>query len=175
MSKSSTRSFRALTALVVAAGALLGSGCRHDYRPYSPEAARSEQVWELGGAKVEIEVAKDAASRERGLMFRKDMPADHGMLFVYPEPKMLRFWMRNCSIPLSIAFFEETADPAKLRVINVDDMQPYVELPGGIAKRPAKYGLEMNQGWFAKHGIKAGDEIVTPDWIQTIYASPDAE
>src|SRR5438552_4043818 len=95
-------------ALFASVAATAATGCSNSYKKYSSKDVAQE--WELGGAHVTIEVAKDRATRELGLMFRKSMPEDHGMLFVYPEPKPLRFWMKNTAIPLSIAFFDERPD-----------------------------------------------------------------
>jgi hypothetical protein len=159
----------ALAAAALVGSALLSSACTHEYRPYrSPDEPRS---FELGGAKVAVEVAKDGPSRHRGLQNRASMPPDHGMLFVYPEPRILRFWMKDCSIPLSIAFFEELKDGGA-RVVNIEDMQPFDET-GTLSARPVRLALEMNQGWFARHGVKAGDTVALPPWVQEIVASED--
>ena len=158
---------------LLAAVALLApaavTSCSQEYHDYESQA--SAKTWELGGVKVELEVAKDSASRRQGLMFRKSMPADHGMLFVYPEPRVLRFWMQNTAIPLSIAFFEEQPDH-KAKVIDIEDMQPFDET-GVPSLRPSRLALEMNQGWFAQHGMKAGDVVPLPGWIEEIVAGED--
>ena len=163
-----------LRALALASAAILALGvvaCSQEDRAY--ESSARARDWSLGGKKVELEVAKDQASRMRGLMHRKSMPEDHGMLFVYPEPRILGFWMQNTAIPLSIAFFEELPDqPGKARIINIEDMQPMVESTTA-SLRPCRLALEMNQGWFARHGVKAGDVVEIPSWIQEIVASED--
>jgi uncharacterized membrane protein (UPF0127 family) len=158
------------------AGLLLGAAlplasCAHEYKAY--HSADIARTWDLGGGKVAIEIAKDMRSRQLGLMHRKSMPHDHGMLFVYPEPQVLRFWMKDCAIPLSIAFLEEAGDH-QLRVVNIDDMQPFVEIPGGVSLKPVRLALEMNQGWFAEHGVKPGDVVAAPTWIDEIVASEDS-
>ncbi len=167
-SRSATLGAWAGAALLLAgAGA---TSCTHEYRPYqSSEVAHG---WELGGAKATVEVAKDRGSRERGLMFRTSMPADHGMVFVYPEPRVLRFWMRNTAIPLSIAFIEEVGE-GQGRIVNVVDMQPFVERPEAVSHQKVRLALEMNQGWFERHGIKAGDAVALPSWVHEIVAGED--
>jgi uncharacterized membrane protein (UPF0127 family) len=162
----SAAAFAALLGSLLAAG-----GCSHEYRTY--ESSAIAKTWELGGKQIELEVAKDAGARRQGLMFRKSMPADHGMLFVYPEPRVLGFWMQNTAIPLSIAFFEELPEqPGKARIINIEDMEPMVESTTS-SLRPSRLALEMNQGWFARHGVKAGDVVDVPSWIQEIVAGED--
>ena len=162
------RSLLAAAALV--APIALVPACTHEYHPYKPRD--TEQTWELGGRKLTIEIAKDDATRQKGLMYRKSMPDDAGMLFVYPEARVLRFWMKNTSIPLSIAFFQDVPEgpPGKVKIVNIEDMQPYVE-SGTVSLAPVRYALEMNQGWFAKNGVKAGDVVTFPEWVTEIVAS----
>lgn len=106
-----------------------------------------------------VEIAADAAARERGLMFRDSMPADAGMLFVYPGEDERNFWMKNTRIPLSIAFADATG-----RIVRIAGMEPGAGRPESELElygsgEPAKYALEMNRGWFSLHGIRAGDRI----------------
>lgn len=102
---------------------------------------------------VQAEVANTFATRAVGLMARKTMAAHHGMLFVFPQPEQLCMWMRNTLLPLSVAFIDEDGV-----IVNVEDMQPLTET-SHCAKRPSKYALEMNQGWFASRGLKPGLKI----------------
>jgi len=104
----------------------------------------------VGEKTITVEVADEAAERHNGLMYRKSMPDDHGMLFVYSEPQPLGFWMKNTNIPLDIAYLDETG-----RILNIEAMKPYDETSVRSAA-PAMYALEMNQGWFATHGIDRG-------------------
>lgn len=136
---------------MVAALALLGA-CEGRARP----AARAELPVEwlvVGNQQVSAEIAARREDRNRGLMFRESLPEDHGMLFVFPEEKVLSFWMRNTSIPLSIAYAD-----AGGAIVRIADLQPHDERPVS-SLRPARYALEMNQGWFAAHGVFPGDRI----------------
>src|SRR5262245_52848167 len=99
---------------------------------------------------IRAEVAADMGSRMSGLMFRKAMPANAGMLFIFDETTQHCMWMKNTFLPLSVAFLDEAG-----AIINIEDMQPHTE-DSHCAKRPARYALEMNRGWFAQHGIKPG-------------------
>ena len=115
--------------------------------------ALPEIALEIRGHKLTAEVATTDASRSTGLMYRRMMPDNRGMLFVFAQAEPLRFWMKNTYIPLSIAYIDEAG-----AIINIADMKPQTTDPHPSAK-PAKYALEMNQGWFAKRGIKAGARI----------------
>jgi len=88
-----------------------------------------------------------------GLMFRRQMAQHEGMLFVYDDLERRCFWMRNTILPLSIAFLADDGT-----VVNIADMQPQT-LDSHCSTQPVRYALEMNQGWFAKRGIKAGSKI----------------
>lgn len=103
---------------------------------------------------LSAEVANTQRSREQGLMFRKALDENTGMLFVFPESAYYGMWMKNTMIPLSVAFIDE-----KGVIINIADMQPY-SLTAHYSARPAKYALEMYIGWFACREIYAGSQIV---------------
>jgi uncharacterized protein len=105
------------------------------------------------GHKLTAEVASTEATRTEGLMHRRILPADRGMLFVFPEVSRHAMWMMNTYIPLSVAFLDEGGT-----IINIEDMKPHTRDSHPSAK-PAKYALEMNLGWFAKRGIKPGAKI----------------
>jgi uncharacterized membrane protein (UPF0127 family) len=108
----------------------------------------------VGGQRIEAEVANDDDSRSFGLMYRRSLPDGRGMVFVYPAvAQRLCMWMKNTLIPLSVAFLDEEG-----RILNIEDMAPQTE-DNHCARGPARYALEMNRGWFARHGIKAGDRI----------------
>jgi uncharacterized protein len=107
----------------------------------------------MDGYKVLVEVANTEATRMAGLMFRKDMGTDNGMLFVFSDTKSRAFWMKNTEIPLSIAFADETG-----KIENILEMPPETE-QSFMSVGAARYALEMNAGWFTKHNVKAGDMI----------------
>ena len=106
-----------------------------------------------GFHRIEAEVAADAQNRQVGLMNRKTMPTQRGMLFVFTEKNTHCMWMRNTFIPLSVAFLDEDGV-----IINIEDMQPQTE-SNHCAKVPARFALEMNLGWFSDKGLKAGQHI----------------
>ncbi len=106
-----------------------------------------------GFHRIEAEVAADQASRMQGLMMRKSMAANQGMLFVFPQAERHCMWMRNTYLPLSVAFLDEQG-----RILNIEDMQPQTEI-NHCAVSAARFALEMNRGWFADKGIKPGQRI----------------
>ena len=102
---------------------------------------------------IQAEVAKEMMTRAQGLMHRKEMPQGSGMLFIFDEQSAHCMWMKNTLIPLSVAFIDEQG-----AIVNIADMQPLDET-SHCATRPARYALEMNQGWFAKRGLLPGTPI----------------
>ena len=104
----------------------------------------------LGMHRVRAEVADNTASRTRGLMHRKSMAQNAGMVFVFEESAVHCMRMKNTLIPLSVAFIDEAG-----AIVNIAEMQPHSE-QSHCAARPARYALEMNRGWFAQRGIKPG-------------------
>ena len=102
---------------------------------------------------IRAEVAQTPDERATGLMFRQTMPAQDGMLFVFEQPATQCFWMKNTLLPLSIAFITDDGT-----IVNLDDMKPQT-LDSHCSARPVRFVLEMNQGWFAKRGIKTGAKL----------------
>jgi uncharacterized membrane protein (UPF0127 family) len=102
---------------------------------------------------IQAEVAATIPERTLGLMNRKTMAPNAGMLFVFSELDRHCMWMRNTLLPLSVAFMDEAGV-----IVSVHDMQPQSD-DSHCAARAARYALEMNQGWFAKRGLKPGTRI----------------
>ena len=103
---------------------------------------------------IQAEVAQTSDQREIGLMYRKTMGTNDGMLFAFEEPGKQCFWMKNTLLPLSVAFVADDGT-----IVNIDDMQP-LTLDGHCSTKPVRFVLEMNQGWFAKRGIRAGERLL---------------
>lgn len=112
----------------------------------------------LGAHTLTVEIADTPRLRERGLMFRKKLEPNSGMLFVFERVQPMAFWMKNTLIPLSIAYIDEHK-----KIVDIKDMEPAVMgaqfPPSYPSKAPAMYALEMPKGWFAKNGIKIGDSF----------------
>ena len=107
----------------------------------------------IGMHRVHAEVANDMGSRMQGMMFRRTMAQNAGMVFVFEENAPHCMWMKNTLLPLSVAFVDEAGV-----ILNIAEMQPQSEQTHCAAK-PARYALEMNKGWFAQRGIKAGAKL----------------
>jgi uncharacterized protein len=102
---------------------------------------------------IQAELAMSATEQATGMMFRREMGANEGMLFVNNDSGVRCFWMRNTLLPLSIAFIADDGT-----IVNIADMQPRSEQSQCSAK-PVRFALEMRQGWFAKRGIVAGGKL----------------
>jgi len=111
-------------------------------------------VVDFGHAQVSVELAIDQATQAKGLMFRKSMPEDQGMLFIFDRPKQMSFWMRNTHLPLDIGFF--TADGVLREVY---PLYSHDENSRKSIRFDLVYALETNQGWFQRHGVKPGDKF----------------
>ena len=121
-------------------------------------AAQTVQIT-AGGSKLNVEIADTAETREKGLMNRKSLPDDCGMLFVFEQERKVSFWMKNTSIPLSIAFISSGG-----RILQIEDMEPF-SLDSVQSARSVKYALEVNQGWFEQHNVQPGDNVEIPQEV----------
>lgn len=112
-------------------------------------------VVELGAGMhvIRAEVAADMAARMQGLMHRKSMAANAGMVFVFDEDAIHCMWMKNTLIPLAVAFVDRAGT-----IVSISEMQPHSE-QSHCAAKPARYALEMNKGWFAQKGIRPGAKL----------------
>ncbi len=106
------------------------------------------------GRAVFVEIADNSLSRMRGLMFRRELAWNRGMLFVYSSPRVLKFWMKNTYIDLDIGFFDEQC---VLRVVKSMKKHDETTVSSDL---PVVYALEVNKGWFKKSGIKVGCKLV---------------
>jgi uncharacterized membrane protein (UPF0127 family) len=114
--------------------------------------SRGEQV------EVQVEIADSPDEQARGLMDRTALAKDRGMLFVFPDEEVRSFWMKNTLIPLSIAYMNSEG-----RIVDLQDMKPLDdEEPHYVSAEPARYALEVNQGFFEERGVKVGDRADLP-------------
>ena len=137
-----------------------------DYRDkYSPVKGNPTIEWDhkalnskkytllINGIQANVDIANSVLSRQEGLMHRNDLADNDGMLFIFSEPDIRSFWMKDTYVPLSIAFADDDGV-----IINIEDMHPYEEV-STLSIAPATYALEMNRGWFKKNGIEPGHKI----------------
>ena len=147
MNKLSGRVAPALFA-VVASAAMLSLAAAQN----APQKLPSIRL-NAGIHNISAEVASTPSQREIGLMARPSMGANEGMLFAFEQPGQQCFWMKNTLIPLSIAFLADDG-----RIVNIDSMKPQT-LESHCSAAPVRFVLEMNEGWFAKRGIKPGTKL----------------
>ena len=102
---------------------------------------------------IKTELALTTTQQMTGMMWRTEMGTNEGMLFVYEQADRRCFWMRNTLVPLSIAFLADDGS-----IVNIADMKPRSE-QSHCSAQPVRYALEMNQGWFAKRGMKPGFKL----------------
>ena len=114
---------------------------------------KKQAVLYINGRALNVEIASKDEERQKGLMYRKELGENEGMLFVFEKDKILSFWMKNTSIPLSIAFLDKNG-----RVIDIYDMKPF-SLEPVVSTLKCRYALEVNRGFFNKCGLKVGDKI----------------
>jgi uncharacterized protein len=139
-----------LLVLLVAVGCSSGSGTPVGCPINEATASFSKQ------ARLDVQVADDDASRERGLMGVTDLPENHGMAFVWDAPTDATFWMKDTLIPLSIAFVGQDN-----RVVSIREMTPCAADPCETYGSDASYttALEANANWFADHHVAVGDPM----------------
>jgi uncharacterized membrane protein (UPF0127 family) len=120
-----------------------------------PLSAYGRATLSVGKNKIDVYVADEIAEQQDGLMFVKhgELAQDEGMVFVFGESEPRSFWMRNTLLPLDIAYLDDNG-----RILNIRLMQPLDESPQPSAGA-ARYAVEMHGGWFAEHGVKAGDKF----------------
>lgn len=104
---------------------------------------------------INAEIAETEGAKRDGLMFRRIIPENYGMLFVFNSERHRRFWMKNTFLPLSIAYISK-----KGRINEIYHMKPLDISVTYSSKIPAKYALEVKQGWFTRNGIKPGSKVV---------------
>ena len=136
--------YRVLAALLVVLTASLGA--------WAEVTFKKSQV-KIGAHPLKVELAIAEEERMQGLMYRKSMPAEEGMLFIFDEPAYHSMWMKNTLIPLSVAFLDKDGV-----ILNILDMEPQT-LDSHMAAGPAVYAIETNKGWFAAKKIKPGDKV----------------
>lgn len=122
-------------------------------REGKPQTGLPTIILKAGSQTMRADVASTEPTRQLGLMFRKKMAPQEGMLFVFPQIGYHAMWMRNTLLPLSVAYMDERGV-----ILSIHEMQPLSDAAHQSAG-PARFALEMNAGWFRANGVKAGDTI----------------
>lgn len=144
-----SRSARLRAMVWVAASLTATMVCAQD----GPQLGLRRVELTAGMHRIEAQIAQSPQERQTGLMFRKDMPAHEGMLFVFEQPSTQCFWMKNTLLPLTAAFVADDGT-----IANLADMKPQT-LDSHCSSKPVRFVLEMNKGWFEQRGLKAGAKL----------------
>ncbi len=123
-------------------------------RSPTPQRDLPRAILSLGTNSLTTQIAADDASRERGLMSRTNLGDDEGMVFVFPQPRPVTFWMKDTPTPLSIAYISPSG-----RILEIHDMKAFDEAPVPSDSQAILYALEAAKGWFTRHGILPGDVV----------------
>ena len=130
--------------------------CGNGHTQEAPQMDLPRVKLTVGMYLVDTQVAATPQQRATGLMFRRQMPQAEGMLFVFEQAGEQCFWMKNTLLPLTAAFVADDGT-----IVNLVDMKPQTTESHCSAK-PVRFVLEMNRGWFAQKGIKAGFKLSGP-------------
>jgi uncharacterized membrane protein (UPF0127 family) len=149
----------ALMAALAVAG--LASCAKEKSAASAPVApAATAKTWldffpiQVGGREVRMQLAVRPAEMQQGLMQRRDLGRDDGMIFVYDRPQPLSFWMRNTPTPLDIGFFTAAGVLDEVR-----QMHPFDDTAVPSRSAQVQFALEMNQGWYQAAGVKPGAQL----------------
>lgn len=152
-----------LRVFVVLTVAVHGAGCAREpgdaSAPKTPAVAAAKSVADyfpikVGQVVVRMQLAVRPAEMQRGLMERRNLGADDGMIFVYERPQQMSFWMHNTPTPLDIGFF--TRDGTLQEVY---PLHPFDETSVASRSSELQFALEVNQGWFREKGVKPGAKL----------------
>lgn len=150
-----TLSSAALLRTLLLAAALSATSCKSE-PPAPPQAEPGVVRMPIGSETFTLEVADTPAKQQLGLMHRKSLPRDRGMLFVFEDERERSFWMKNTHIPLEIIYAD-----ARGKVVSVKQMKPLDET-STPSDGPAKYAVELNQGTAQRLNVRPGDVLAIP-------------
>jgi len=119
-----------------------------------PQTDLPKATLTLGTNSLNAQIAADDASRELGLMSRTNLGTDEAMVFVFPQPRSVTFWMKDTPLPLSIAYVGRSG-----MIYELHDMKPFDETPIPSSSSAVIYAIETPLGWFEKHGVMAGSTV----------------
>lgn len=159
-----------LLAGIVGAVLTIALGCHTDRvsapgpaeRAPAVAAAAARPAWVYlyaGSTEIRAEVAATPSARQVGLMHRRSLEPDSGMVFVFPDRRELDFWMLNVPIPLSIAFLDDDGTIVRLHEMAPGDGLPAQDQPRYRSAGAVRLALEMEGGWFSRHGLGEGDKL----------------
>lgn len=133
---------------------LASVACQPTRAPHEPVNSQTYFPISIGGSELQLQIALKSAEQQKGLMHRKSLDKDHGMLFLFDRPDKRGFWMRNTRIPLDIGYFDASG-----QLLEVHKLFPYDETSVNSRSREVLIAIETNRGWYAANGIQVGDRI----------------
>lgn len=158
--------FFLIARLAVVWAPLLLAGAAQAQNSEQPQTTLQRVDLTAGMYRIDAQVAQAPQERQIGLMHRKEMPQQEGMLFIFDEPGVQCFWMKNTLLPLTAAFVADDGT-----VVNLADMQPQTT-DSHCSDKPVRFVLEMNQGWFRSRAMKAGFQLRGPVFVTHDKAAP---
>lgn len=141
--------FRSAALIIACNVAFMSAGCAQ---------LTDRPMVEINGARFAVEIADNADSRERGLMFRQELPTDSGMLFIFEDEDARAFWMKNTYIPLDILYFDKDKRLVSAQ-LDVPPCGAQAYCPPYPSAGPARYVLELNAGQARNLAVKPGDRL----------------
>jgi uncharacterized protein len=139
----------------LAVAALLAIACApNKAEPGAPEPRVVVETSAGARHAVRVELARTPAEQAKGLMYRASLEADAGMLFLFDDAVEHAFWMKNTLIPLDMLFIDEEG-----RIVGIVERAEPRTLTSRTVGKPSRYVLEVNGGWSASHGVRAGDRV----------------
>lgn len=157
--------------LVSLAGALAmvlwasGCGAKTPAPVTTPKTAADYFPIKVGDRTVQMQLAVLPFEMQRGLMGRRDLGPDQGMLFVYRTAQPMSFWMHDTPTPLDIGFFS-----AEGELLEIYPMLPFDEKAINSRSRALKFALEMNQNWFHDNGLRPGSKLDLKALVRALKA-----
>ncbi len=134
--------------------ALAVTACQPTKESLPPATSHTYFPISIDGQVLQLQLALNSAEQQKGLMHRDSLAEDHGMLFLFDQPKKQGFWMRNTRIPLDIGYFDASG-----QLLEVYKLFPYDETSVPSRSREVLIAVETNRGWYAKHDVKPGARI----------------
>lgn len=145
-----------MAVLLLFMGCAIFAGCSPDQAASSGETASADTYFpiRIGDSTLDLQLALTDTEHQKGLMFRKELPEDHGMLFLFERPKKQGFWMKNTSLPLDIGYFD-----AGGRLVEVHKLFPHDESPVASRSPQILIAIETNRGWYTQNEISPGARL----------------
>lgn len=136
---------------------LLLSVAAHAFGEGRP-AFKKEKI-KIGKLELNVEIADSPEKLTFGLMYKRSLGANEGMLFIFEDERPLSFWMKNTFVDLSVAFFNSKKELLEIKDMEAATSELQHNFPTYVSASPAQYALEMRRGWFKKNHIKVGDKL----------------